>query len=65
MERYTLILKHEVSEDGETFFEVEDTYEASVKIGNLYEGIKYYKETAIKDLCDSMIKFIKEEKGTK
>ena len=61
MEKYILTLEHKYSEDGEIYEDIEDPYIASINIGNLYEGIKYFKINAIKELCDGMIKFIEEE----
>ena len=63
MEKYILTLEHQYSEDGDNYEDIEEPYVASIKIGNLYEGIKYFKINAIKELCDGMIKFIEEDKS--
>lgn len=62
MEKYTLILKHEAENDEGKFVEIEDSYTASIIIGDLYQSLKFYQEDAVEELCRSMIKFMKEEK---
>lgn len=62
MERYVLILKHEAEDENGNFVEIEEPYKASVVIGNLYQSLKFYQEDAVRELCDKMIKFMKEEK---
>ena len=63
MEKYILTLEHKYSKDGNDYEDIEEPYIASINIGNLYEGIKYFKINAIKELCDGMIKFIEEEES--
>ena len=62
MERYKLILKHEAQDEEGRFIEIEDAYEASIIIGDLYQSLKFYQEDAVRELCDKMIEFMKEEK---
>lgn len=61
MERYKLILRHENIDENNNIADIEDPYEVTVMISNLYSGIKYFKTEAIKEMCNKLIKFIEEE----
>ncbi len=62
MEKYELRLRHYVEdEDTNKFVEIEDEYVASVMIPNLYTSMMYYKENAVRTLCDSLIEYIRGE----
>lgn len=61
MERYRLILKHEDVDENWKITEVEEPYETTIVIGDLYTSIRYFKTEAIKEMCNKLIKFIEEE----
>jgi hypothetical protein len=62
MEKYTLTLRHLAEDENGKFVEIEDSYKASIVIGDLYQSLKFYQEDAVRELCDKMIEFMREEK---
>lgn len=60
MEKYELRLRHYAEDEATNkFVEIEDEYVASVMISDLYTSMVYYKENAVRTLCDSLIEYIK------